>query len=104
MLLQVKGVWFMVAKPKPSVKKRVADKIARRECLVPDCTEEMVVRGLCRSHYDAAEQTINQQPDPQSRARAAERLVTQGLILEAWQQPRRNPKGSKAKLFQEAVA
>lgn len=103
MLFQIKGVWFMVAKPRPAVRKRVQDKLAKRECLVPDCTCTMVVRGLCRRHYDAAEMVVNKQPTPELRAKASERLITQGLMLEAWKQPR-PAKDGNGKVFEEAVA
>lgn len=102
MLFQVKGVWFMVAKAKPSVRKRVAAKVAKRQCLVADCEDTMVVRGLCRCHYDAAEQIINQQPTPELRAKAQDRLITDGLMLAPWTQPRPE-RNTRRKVFRDAL-
>ena len=105
MIVQIKGVWVMVAaKAKLSVAKRVAAKLERHECLVPDCTEQMVSCGLCRTHYDCAEHVINSQDTSEAKARARERLIRDGLMLAAWTQPRPKRANSKAAVFQRAVA
>jgi len=103
MLFQVKGVWFMVAKAKPSARKRVDAKLASRTCLIEGCEEPMRVCGLCRPHYDAAEHVINSQSTPELRAKARERLITQGMMLPPWKQPRPAKKDSGVKMFREAV-
>ena len=105
MIVQIKGVWVMVAaKAKPSAAKRVAEKMERHECLVPECTEQMVSCGLCRAHYDAAEHVLGSQTTSEAKARARERLIRDGLMLPAWTQPRPKRPNSKAAVFQRAVA
>jgi hypothetical protein len=105
MLIQIRGEWVMVAaKAKPSEAKRVAEKVAKRECLVPDCDLGMVACGLCRQHYDGAEHLIKTQPDSEAKAKAREKLIRDGLMLAPWQLPRRENKRSKSAVFRAAIA
>ncbi len=95
----------MVApKLSPKVAARVAGKVARRECLGKGCSRPMVVCGCCRAHYDAAEHVISRQPTPELRAKAREKLVRAGLLLDRWQQPRKRSKKSLTAAYRQAVA
>lgn len=105
MLLEINGHWIMIApKPDPKVARRVADKMARRECLAEDCTLTMVACGCCRAHYDAAEYVISSQPSEELREKARAKLIRAGLLLDRWQQPRKRSRKSKATIYREAVA
>jgi hypothetical protein len=103
-LYQVGQRWVVVAKVKQSEAARVASKTAKRECLVPDCHEPWLTCGLCRGHYDAAEHAITSQNGEEARARARDRLIRDGLMLEPGSQPRKPRKGSKAGAFRAAIA
>lgn len=105
MLLEIKGHWLMIApKPKPSVAARVADKLRRRECLADGCTSPMVACGCCRAHYDAAEHVISSQRTDGAREKAREKLIRAGLLLDRWQQPRKQSKPSRSDAYRAAVS
>jgi hypothetical protein len=91
------------AKRDPTVENRVNQKKKRRQCLVQGCREEMVCRGCCRAHYDAAAAIIASQPTAEGQANACETLINEGLLLPKGEQPRRIRPDSKAVVFRQAL-
>ncbi len=66
--------------------KAVQDCLSRAECILQDCSEPMVRRGLCSHHYSQFDYQRRSKEAAEDKEKFEQKMVREGLVLEAYQQ------------------
>lgn len=74
---------MMSATAKGKIAERVKQRVEQNRCLVGDCEQQPLKRGLCSAHYYHFQVALREQSNHAARVECEEAAIAAGLVLAA---------------------
>ncbi|MFG0261000.1 MAG: hypothetical protein ACF788_01220 [Novipirellula sp. JB048] len=66
--------------------KEIEAAVASGTCIVPDCKEPMIGRGLCKTHLNQFNSGIRRRKTDEEKADFEAQMIREGMVLDSYEQ------------------